>query len=168
MRVHHIHRAAIALFILSLASPAFAQLGLPSNFDIAPIYRGLVESMAERSPTFRQQLLRIANEPHLTIDLDVVPHIVGARAMTRMVRQADGLDAHIEVERFDDIVELIAHEIEHVIEQIDKVDLAAGAALPDAEIHSVDRNGLVFETARAARVGVTVAQEVRAAPRRED
>ena len=166
MRIPHIHCPAIVLCILSLASPAFAQFALPSNLDVSPIYRDLVESMADRSPTFRRQLQRIADEPRLTIDLDVVPHIVGARAVTRMVRKADGLDARIEVSRFDDMVELIAHEIEHVIEQIDRVDLAAGAALPDAEVHAVDSNGMVFETARAARAGVTVSQEVRDAGRR--
>lgn len=168
MRIPHIHRPAIVLCILSFASPAFAQFALPSNFDVPTMYRELVESMADRSPTFREQLRRIASEPGLIIDLDVVPRIVGARAVTRMVRQTDELTAHIEVARFENVVELIAHELEHVIEQIDRVDLTAGAARSDAEIYSVSSSGTVFETARAARAGVSVAQEVRVSSRRED
>ena len=49
----------------------------------------------------------------------------------------------------DNVVELIAHEIEHVIEQIDRVDLAESAA----GIYSVSAGGMVFETERAGRAG---------------
>ena len=162
MFVQHIRGLAIAISILALHSPAFAQSALPSNLRVAPMYRALVESMADRSPTFRRQLLRIANEPQLTIDLDVVLRIVGARAVTQMVRQADGLTARIQVTRLDDVVELIAHEIEHVIEQIDGVDLAAYAGQPGTGVYTVAAGGMVFETVRATRMGVVVAQEVRA------
>ena len=165
MRVHHSFGPAIVLFIVAFASPASAQSWLPSNLHVEPIYRELVESMAEQSPTFRMQLARIAVERGLTIDVGVVPRVIGARARTRMVRQANGLAAYIEVARFENLVELIAHEIEHVIEQIDRVDLAAGAALSDAEIYSVSTSGTVFETARAARAGVNVSQEIRTARR---
>jgi hypothetical protein len=47
--------------------------------------------------------------------------------MTQMVRRAEGLSAHIAVSRLDDVVEFIAHEIEHVIKQIEGVDLARQA-----------------------------------------
>lgn len=50
MRVHTIHCAAIVLCIVSLASPAFAQLALPANLQVPPLYRPLVESIADRSP----------------------------------------------------------------------------------------------------------------------
>jgi len=94
----------------------------------------------------------------VTAHLEIVQYIIGARAMTRMVRQIDGLTARVEVARYDNVVELIAHELEHVIEQIDRVDLAESAA----GIYSVAAGGMVFETERAKRVGLTVAQEVRA------
>ena len=170
MRIHT-HYLAIALCSFSLASPASAQLTLPSNLHVTPIYLDLVESMAAQSQTFRQQLVRIGDEPGVFITLDVVPHIIGARAATRIVRQVDGLTAQIEVSRFNemarfnDLVELIAHEIEHVIEQIDGVDLAAGAGRPDTGISAVNAAGTAFETSRAARAGVIVAQEVRDAAR---
>ena len=156
------HLLAVVACILSLHSFAFAQTALPSNLHVTPIYRSLVESIAHQSPTFRAQLLRIANAPSVTVYLDVVPRVTGSRALTQMSRQIDGFTAWIEVSRFDDVVELIGHEVEHVIEQIDGVDLAAGAA----GIYSVSSTRTVFETERAARAGVTVAGEVRAAARR--
>jgi hypothetical protein len=158
MVMRHIHLLAVVLCIFSFRSPAFAQLALPSNLHVAPMYRGMVESMADRSPTFQGQLRRIGAAHGVTVHLEIVQHIIGARASTRMVRQIDGLTARIEVDRFDNVVELIAHEIEHVIEQIDGVDLAENAA----GIYSVAAGGMIFETERAKRVGLTVAQEVRA------
>ena len=62
------------------------------------------------------------------------------------------------------MIELIAHEIEHVIEQIERVDLAGGARMAETGIDSVSLNGMAFETARAARAGITVAREVRDYP----
>jgi hypothetical protein len=165
MRIHY-SSPAIVLCILSLTSPAFAQSALPPNLKVAPIYRELVESMAAQSPTFQAQLLRIATAHGVTVRVEVVPHIIGARAMTRMVRNIDGLDARIQVTRFD-LAELIAHEIEHVIEQIDGVDLAGANRLPDDGIYSVGPSGMVFETVRAASVGASVAREVRASQRGE-
>ena len=161
MRVPHGYRLAIGLFVTAFASPVSAQPGLPSNLHVEPIYLDLVESMANQSSTFDAQLRRIAAAPGVTVYVDIIPRVIGARARTRMVRQGDGLTAWMEVARFDDVVELIAHEIEHVIEQVERVDLATGAGVPRAGIHSVSLDGATFETARAALAGVTVAREVR-------
>ena len=155
MVMRHTHLLAVVLCIFSLRSPAFAQLALPSNLHVAPMYREMVESMADRSPTFQGQLLRIGTARGVTVHVEIVQHIIGARAMTRMVRQIDGLTAWVEVARYDNVVELIAHELEHVIEQIDRVDLAESAA----GIYSVAAGGMVFETERAGRAGVSVARE---------
>jgi hypothetical protein len=86
----------------------------------------------------------------------------GGRALTRLSRQADGsLHAEISVGRFDDDVELIAHEIEHVIEQLDEIDLSSLAALPGTGVHRTSLTDEIFETSRAAQTGVRVAREVR-------
>ena len=45
--------------------------------------------------------------------------------------------------------ELIAHEFEHVIEQLDGVDLAAHAALPHTGVTSIGHSTDIFETMRA-------------------
>ena len=90
-----------ALCGLWCTSPAFAEL--PANLQVPSLYRPLVESMAGQSPTFHRQLLRIAAEPGLTVELNVVPRIAGARAVTRMVRRGEELDAEIQVGRFENL-----------------------------------------------------------------
>ena len=113
----------MTLLFLFSTPPAFAQSVLPSNLNVTFGVSGSCGVYADQSPTFRQQLLRVGAEDGLTIHIDVVPRIIGARATTRMVRQNDGLTAHVKVARFDNLVELIAHEVEHVIEQIEGVNL---------------------------------------------
>jgi hypothetical protein len=58
-------------------------------------------------------------------------------------------------------VEYLAHEIEHVLEFLDEVDLAAAAA---QGIHGVTESGrsAAFETSRAIAIGRLVAGEVTA------
>jgi hypothetical protein len=65
-------------------------------------------------------------------------------------------------------VELIAHELEHVIEQLDQIDLASLAALRDTGVRHAQGEGVVFETARATQVGLKVTREVRAFDRKAD
>jgi hypothetical protein len=60
----------------------------------------------------------------------------------------------------DDQVELIAHELEHVIEQLDGVDLHARATLPETGVRSLDEDA-GFETIRAVRAGRAASEEVR-------
>jgi hypothetical protein len=124
------------------------------------MYREFVEAIADYSPTFEAQLMRIATTVGVNVHVEIVPRVVGARARTRIVRDAEGLTAWIEVARLDNVVELIAHEIEHVIEQIERVDLGGRSRMAETGIYSVSLDGTTFETARAARAGVTVAREV--------
>jgi hypothetical protein len=57
-------------------------------------------------------------------------------------------------------MELLAHELEHIIEQLDGIDLAAKAAVARSGVREcVDGS---FETSRAVRVGTLVALEARA------
>jgi hypothetical protein len=142
--------------------------GLPPNLLIPPMYEPLVESMLRYSPTFARQCLRIANAPGLTIKLEF--HSVPAarfggtaRARTRIIRDNDRLIATVDIAQTVDVVELLAHEIEHVIEQLDGVDLASKARLPDSGVRAVRHEGVVFETIRARRTGLRVAEEVQRA-----
>lgn len=167
MVIRYTHPLAILACILSLHSPAYAQPALPANFHVAPMYIEFVEAIADHSPTFEGQLRRIATAPGVAVYVDIVARVMGARARTRMVRETDGLTAWIEVARLDNVVELIAHEVEHVIEQIDRIDLAGGAGMADSGIYSVSARGTAFETVRAARAGVSVAREVARSKERE-
>ena len=160
MVIRFIPSLAVVVCIFLLHSPAHAQLALPSNVHVAPIYREFVEAIADHSPTFEEQLMRIATAHGVDVHVAIVPRVMGARARTRMVRDRERLTAWIEVDRLENVVELIAHEIEHVIEQIDGIDLAGGAGMAGSGIYSVTARGATFETARAARAGLAVAREV--------
>jgi hypothetical protein len=145
------------------------QDALPSNLLITPVYRPLLESMMRQSPTFRRQCLRLANETWLTVSLRPFSSppawIHGARAITRIVRESGRMFASIEVIPLSAGPEVIAHEIEHVIEQLDEIDLASKAELSNTGVRVHDMPGRVFETTRALRAGQKVAKEVRQAKR---
>ena len=140
------------------------QLALPPNLVVSAMYRPLLESMLRDSPTFRRQCVRIAGEPTLTVHLAVnpPPRRSDARAVTHLRRNAMGhLSAVIEIGPFEDTEELIAHEFEHIIEQLDGVDLAARAALPRTGVRAIGDRAAVFETTRAQRMGLKVVSELR-------
>lgn len=141
------------------------QLSLPANLTIPPVYRPLLEDMLRQSATFRRQCVRIVGEPHITVELKIAtpPWRSDIRAKTQISRRPSGhLHALIEIYALNDNVELIAHEIEHVIEQLDGVDLASHARLPNTGVHSLTPHSEVYETARAVKVGLRVTEEVRA------
>lgn len=145
------------------AADAPGPAGVPANLRVGRLYRSLLENMLRSSPTFRRQCRRIANSPQLEVTLAVGgtswPH--GVRARTQMVRTGDRLSATIELPLMDDPVELIAHEIEHIVEQLDGVDLRAKAGLTFSGVRLCASDAMVFETDRATRVGLTVSSEVR-------
>jgi hypothetical protein len=180
--------SAVTCVLVTISVPCFAQgsrtsfsvtrqyvaadlvsnhVAIPDNLHVDAMYRPLLESMLERSPTFRRQCLRVASDPRLTVHLYPAGSTWtrGARAITHFVRgTGGGLDAEIYLTRLDDHVELIAHELEHVIEQLDQVDLSFRASLPDTGVSQSLSSDATFETTRAAQVGLRVAREVREIP----
>jgi hypothetical protein len=140
-------------------------VALPPNFVVPASYRPVIESMLRQSATFRRQCLRIANAPLLTVTLRLgtSQRYRSARAQTHIVTRAGGRrDATVDIVPLNDDVELIAHEIEHVVEQLDNVDLPSKAAVAGSGVRVCAGHESVFETIRAVRVGLRVAQEVRA------
>jgi len=153
------------------ASSISDAVALPPNLVTSPTYRHVLEWMIRVSPTFRRQCLRIAAERHLMIVLQAVPSawLHGNRAMTRFVRQSNGaLSATVGINPLENQIELIAHEIEHIIEQLDEIDLKSRAALPNTGVHAIDANGGMFETTRAAQIGLRVSHECRGVPQPAD
>jgi Tol biopolymer transport system component len=137
--------------------PAVAQ-GPPANLR-AGAFQRLVEQMWQVSPTFRKQCVRLAAASGLTITVQAesLRRRSDVRALTMMRRdKASLVRADINLLVVGDAVELIAHEIEHIIEQLDGID-----ERPDA----CGRHGSsgAVETCRAVDVGRRVAAEVREA-----
>lgn len=153
---------AVHHYVASNAIPR--HLALPPNLLVSALFRPLIESMLRDSQTFRRQSLRIAAEEALTVHLSFgsPPRRSDLRAVTRVTRNANGhLTAVVQIGPFEDLQELIAHEFEHIIEQLDGVDLAARAALPHTGVTASGHRSTMFETTRAQRMGLKVVSELR-------
>lgn len=137
-----------------------APVSLPPNVAMPAAYDDLIDAMLRSSPTFRGQCTRIGRAGYLRIVVQRSLSAPPQSAVTRVVRQSDGrLEAHVEVGLFGDVVTLIAHEFEHVIEQLDGVNLAAMAGRSGTGVHTDPGSGQ-FETERAIAIGQRVAHEV--------
>src|SRR3954465_5033562 len=134
-------------------------VALPDNIVVARAYQDLVDAMLRRSPTFRSQCSRIGAAPHLRIVVRRSPLALTPTAVTHMTRQHGRIDAEVEVGPLGDPILLIAHEFEHVIEQLDEVDLAAMADRRRTGVRS-DPNSGFFETERAIAIGKRVEREL--------
>lgn len=133
---------------------------LPPNLLVDDDDRDLVLHMWMRSPTFRRQCVRLAGHPNLTVQVERATVARGARAVTRLSREPDGrLHAAVRIGPGRDFVELVAHEIEHVVEWIDGVNHRLAGS---AGTSGVVATALGYETTRATRAGRTVADEYRA------
>jgi hypothetical protein len=144
-----------------LSQPTIA---LPPNLIVPPFLRSVVDSMIRTSPTFRRQCIRIANAPRTTVVLGWFQpqDTERVRARTVVSTTPEGARvAMVAIRPVDDPVELIAHELEHVLEQLDDVDLPALAAVPRSGVRRCDCVKETFETIRAARAGLAAAAEVR-------
>ena len=139
------------------------QVEIPSNLKISSMYRELLETMLRQSPTFRRQMLRIAGAQQLIVYLKMTAPMwpCNVRATTQFVRAGNGLlAANVAIAPLHNDVELIAHELEHVIEQLDDVDLPARARQAHSGVYATPGEGVLFETIRATRIGQQVAREV--------
>jgi hypothetical protein len=119
----------------------------------------LIDDLLQRSIAFRRQWQRLTRFPRLSVRIQLVHanHVVNAHAATDVSVQGDGsLLAVIAIPGGTRLPELIAHEVEHVLERLDGVKVAASHALGDG---SVRRGSGTFETARAVLVGQMVARE---------
>ena len=145
------------------ADAVLAPAAMPPNVVVADSYLPTVRDMLERSGTFRQQCRRIGSTARLAVRLRrwfPQERPTDNAANTVMVRRRDGvIEATILVGEAGDPVELIAHEFEHILEQLDDVDLAAMGSRPGAGVY-VNPSTSRFETDRAIAAGRRVAAEV--------
>ena len=128
---------------------------IPANIHASLLAHDVIR-LIQTSGTFRAQCVRIGTTPNLRVQLELVRTLGGPRAETTMTRyQAGALRADVRIAFGQDYRELIAHEFEHIIEQLDGVDLRAEAEHGRAWV--VDAN--VFETRRASEAGRRVRHE---------
>jgi len=129
---------------------------VPSNIR-AGIVTSEVIALLHASDTFRAQCQRIAADARVRVRLEIVASVeAGGRAQTALRRFRSGtLVADVELLFGENYRELLAHEFEHIIEQIEGVDLSREAA--DGRAWRLP--GGAFETRRAFLVGVQVLRE---------
>lgn len=149
------------LVTLAAVATAGAEPGrVPGSISLDDEFREGVARAAAASPTLRRQLDAIELAGAVVQVNASLARLPGFnRAATTITRHADGqITARLTVPPGRDFIELLAHELEHIVEQIEGVDLAslvrAGAAwtLGDG----------VFESARAREAGRAAAAEVAA------
>jgi len=131
----------------------------PPNLSAASVFQPVLDRMWRSSPTFNRQCRRLVAAPRLKVvlRLEELQRRPSFNGRTILGRQ-DGIlvAAEVVLSRTPDAVELIAHEVEHILEQLDGVDLRAhvGSGLVWR------RDDGAFETRRATDVGRRVAREV--------
>ena len=151
-------------------SPAARCEVMAGSLHIAPPLRGVVVDLCRRSPTFRRQVARLTDADGLTVTVHrlVLPPPSTAlwRAQT-LITRVGGLvrSADVQVPAGDArlMAELIAHEFEHILEQLDGVDLKRWVGRSGVRRVGADREGSPIETERAQQVGRLVAGEYAAA-----
>jgi hypothetical protein len=134
----------------------------PSDSDIPAICRPLLDDMWRGSATFRRQWIRVAAaRVRIAITLDK-PWQPGWSHSRSEISENSELQLHVSLRIVDAaVIEHLAHELEHVLERLDGVDLARATA---SHVHGATASGKppVFETRRAIIIGRLVASEVRA------
>jgi Tol biopolymer transport system component len=140
--------------------PLVRPVVLPSNLEVASVFRPFLDKMWQASPTFRGQWRRLSagTGARLSVLVEDLPRPSASFKARTLLRYQDGLlvSAQVYLKPSLDAPEFIAHELEHILEQLDGVDLQAQAG-----------NGVVwkagdgaFETRRAIEAGRRVAREI--------
>lgn len=140
--------------------PDRPSIGPPTGLHVADALRPVLHHMWQTSPAFRRQCARLAEASvELTVHIGLPDGAIGVQAMTRIKLQ-DGVVRHVTVylgRTLDRAYELLPHEIEHVLEQIDGVNLRI---LAFAGVLGVQAYRDTYETSRAVAIGRLVEREV--------
>lgn len=133
---------------------------VPPAPGIPGVCRQLLDEMWRGSATFRRQWTRLSSaRVRVTVAIDKPASGLPARAR---ISRVGGLGVEISLQLVDRrAVEYLAHEIEHILEALDEVDLPGAVA---QRVHGATAVGKppAFETTRAIAVGRVVADEVTA------
>jgi len=145
----------LLIAVQTAAASPVCESSLPFNID-AGVLEPLAIALLHQSTTFQQQCFRIAETTVLRVRVRVGTPVHSGRGETTISRYDTGaLRAEIFVRFGDDYVELLAHEFEHVLEQVDHVNLSGEVSAHRAWLTPAG----AFETDRARDAGVRVRQE---------
>lgn len=149
------------------AEPRCRQSPLPANVELAHDLARVLLRVYERSPAFRAQCERIARAGNVLVTVRIDTSIPSrCRAFTRVHRRGYYIRADVHLPPTAHLTELVGHEFEHVIEQIEGLDLRKLARVKDSGVRQVE--GRAFETDRAQAAGRVVAAEASRTTRAAD
>ena len=144
----------------SPAVPVDALALVPPNVHAAPPLLHLMARMARLSPTFRRQCERIAETRGLIVRMRYAgmrdDRPFNARTTVRR-HQYGAVIAEVDLYMPLEPVEIVAHEFEHLVEQIQGANLHRLARTRGSGVTEVRRNE--FETRRAVEAGRRVLAE---------
>lgn len=137
----------------------------PRNIVVQPELRPVIAQLWEGSPTFRAQCLKIGEHARYRVAIVHDPALSlsrSCRAQCVMRIYSTGfVTARVMVPHNSHaLIELIPHELEHVIEHIDGVDVKRDATRCGSGAY--EAGGGRIETVRAVRVGRQARQEIQA------
>jgi hypothetical protein len=132
---------------------------LPRNLRVPPNMRPMLMRMLQTSATFRRQIATLSAKPavRMTVNYGGMRGDRNYHALSTVRKHQWGammIDTTVFVPT--DLVEIIAHELEHVCEQMEGVDLRSLSRRRGEGVY--DLNGH-FETARAIRAGQEASRE---------
>jgi hypothetical protein len=136
-----------------------APLEIPRNLRVPSNMRPTLMRMLQRSPTFRRQIATLTRKPAVRVSV-AYGGMRGDRhyhALSTVRKHEWGamlVDTTIYVPT--DLVEIIVHELEHVCEQMEGVDLPALARRRGVGVYNLNGH---YETARAIRAGQNATRE---------
>jgi len=149
-------------FAAALREPHADPIGMvPSESQIPGLCHRLFDDMWRGSATFRRQWTRLASA-RVPVTIVLAPMITGTQRAHAQLSRTPNLSVRIFLPLVDlEAVEYLAHEVEHVLEALDEVDLARAVA---QGVHGAVANGRppLYETDRATAMGRLVAREVNA------
>ncbi len=136
---------------------------LTSSIVVAPFFQRIFEDLLSSSATLRTQYDRIVSTPRVRVWVEPIFGPPGeSRARATISRSTSGLLlARVEVAtplRIFEYAEMLAHEFEHVLEQIEGINLSELADGASGAAHRLVDGG--YETERARLAGRAAALEV--------
>jgi hypothetical protein len=142
------------------ADPTACVRLLPANIGLTLDLERVLTKIYRGSATFRGQCDRIAAAGTLSIKIQLDTNIPSScMAFTRFQKKGRAVYADVHLPPSSRLIaQLIGHEFEHIVEQLDGLDLPILAHVPNSGVYQTAFE--VYESTRAQRVGRSVALEV--------
>lgn len=137
---------------------------LPRNLRVPDNMRPMLMRMLETSPTFRRQIATLTAKPavRMTVSYGGMRGDRNYHALSTVRKHEWGamlVDTTVFVPT--DLVEIIAHELEHVCEQMEGVDLPSLSRRKGVGVYNLNGH---YETVRAIRAGQNATREFNDGP----